>query len=121
MPKGVSSVTQQCIAAAQQMAANSSGVSNAIEEISAISRRNSASAEEMSAQVEEVVASAQSLDQMAQELQKAVSVFKLSENSQVAGVARSTSSVVAGRPPASAFHIECSRRSQRRRQHDYNH
>jgi|TARA_B100002003_G_scaffold249333_1_gene285382 methyl-accepting chemotaxis protein len=90
----VNSATQQNTAAAQEMAGSSGGVVDSIELISAISRQNSAasqemsaSAEEMSAQVEEVVASAQSLDSMAQELQKAMSVFKLSKNGQAADVA----------------------------------
>ena len=83
---GVNAVTQQNTVAAQQMAANSGGVKDSIEEISAISLQNSAaseemsaSAQEMSAQVEEVVASAQTLDEMAQELQTAVAVFKLDD------------------------------------------
>ena len=82
--ESVSSVTEQNSAAAQQMAANSTQVSQSVESIADITRENSAatqqvsaSAEEMSAQVQEVVASSQSLDEMARELKVIVGQFKL--------------------------------------------
>jgi hypothetical protein len=72
------------------MAAGSSEVTRAIENIASVSEENSAaveevsaSAEEMSAQVEEVTASAQSLAEMAEALQEVVTQFKLANQTAV--------------------------------------
>jgi methyl-accepting chemotaxis protein len=71
-------------AATEEMSANSSEVTQAIESIASVSeetapplKKSSASTEEMSAQVEEVTASAQSLAELAQNLQVLVNRFKL--------------------------------------------
>ena len=72
------------------MAANSSEISQAIENIASVSEENgaaveevSASAEEMSAQVEEVTAAASTLADMAEMLNNVVKKFKLSNNTVV--------------------------------------
>jgi hypothetical protein len=71
------------------MAAGSSEVTQAIENIASVSQENSAaveevsaSAEEVSAQVQEVHASAQSLSQMAEELRRLVAQFRLPDRDQ---------------------------------------
>ena len=83
---GVSSIVEENSAATEEMAANSTEVSEAVERISSIAQQNrsatvdvSTSADGMSAQVQEVIASAQTLDDMAKGLQEAVSVFKLDD------------------------------------------
>jgi hypothetical protein len=82
-------VVEENTASTEQMAANSTEVTEAISQIASVSEENSASveevsasAEEMGAQVEEVTASAQSLAEMAQQLQALVSQFKVAEDEQ---------------------------------------
>jgi len=76
-------------AATEEMAANSSEVTQSIENIAGISEENSASAEEVAAaveeanaQVEEITASAQSLSEMAQTLQALVAQFTLPDTQE---------------------------------------
>jgi methyl-accepting chemotaxis protein len=78
-------VVEQNAAATEQMNENSRTVSASVDSSTTIAEDNSAAAqqvsasvEEMSAQVEETLAAAQSLTDMSDEMEKAVSVFKLS-------------------------------------------
>ena len=80
----VSNVVKRNTTAAEEMAGNSSKVSQAIDNIASVSEENSAaveevsaSTEEMSAQVEEVSASAQMLMEQSKALQGVVSHFKI--------------------------------------------
>jgi len=82
----VSTVVEENTASAEQMAANSqevnqamSGIAGVAEENSASTEEVSASAEEMSAQIEEVVASAEELSALAEELREATVRFRLQE------------------------------------------
>ena len=90
----IAAIATQTNAAAGRMNLAAGIVSSSIESIAAVSQENSAAAEEvsaaseeMSAQTEEVVASAASLAAMATKLDGLVSRFKLSSDTEPAGVA----------------------------------
>lgn len=94
----VSAIVEENTASTEEMAANSSEVNYAIENIASVSQENSAaieevsaSTEEMSSQVEEVTLSAESLASMAQNLQEIVQTFKLSNKSKEEKIAEITS------------------------------
>jgi methyl-accepting chemotaxis protein len=81
----INRVVEQNAAATEQMTENSRAVSTSVgnsatiaEDNSAAAQEVSASVEEMSAQVEETLAAAQSLTDMSDEMEKSVSVFKIS-------------------------------------------
>jgi len=82
----VSTVVEENTASAEQMAANSQEVNQAMAGVAGVAEENSASveevsasAEEMSAQIEEVVASAEELSALAEELREATARFRLRE------------------------------------------
>ena len=92
---GVSCIVEQNSAATEEMAANRTQLSQAVEKVSVIAEQNraatvdvSTSAGGLSAQVQQVIASAQSLDDMAKGLQEAVSIFKLDDGRLVTSRAR---------------------------------
>ena len=81
----INTVVEQTAAATEQMIQNSKAVSGSVGSSAGIAVENSAAAqevsasvEEMSAQVEETLAAAQSLTDMSDEMEKSVSVFKIS-------------------------------------------
>ena len=81
----INTVVEQNAAATEQMIQNSKAVSGSVGSSAGIAVENSAAAqevsasvEEMSAQVEETLAAAQSLTDMSDEMEKSVSVFKIS-------------------------------------------
>jgi methyl-accepting chemotaxis protein len=83
----VSTVVEENTASAEQMAANSQEVNQAMAGVAGVAEENSASveevsasAEEMSAQIEEVVASAEELSALAEELREATAKFKVNDN-----------------------------------------
>jgi methyl-accepting chemotaxis protein len=74
------SVAEEMAAGSQQVTEAMTSVVSVAEENSASAEEVSASAEEMSAQVEEVVASSEELAQLAEQLKQAVAQFNLGEN-----------------------------------------
>ena len=81
----INTVVEQTAAATEQMIQNSKAASGSVGSSAGIAVENSAAAqevsasvEEMSAQVEETLAAAQSLTDMSDEMEKSVSVFKIS-------------------------------------------
>ena len=81
----INTVVEQNAAATEQMIQNSKAVSGSVGSSAGIAVENSAAAqevsasvEEMSAQVEETLAAAQSLTDMSDEMEKSVSVFRIS-------------------------------------------
>ena len=81
----INTVVEQNAAATEQMIQNSKAASGSVGSSAGIAVENSAAAqevsasvEEMSAQVEETLAAAQSLTDMSDEMEKSVSVFKIS-------------------------------------------
>jgi hypothetical protein len=83
-------VVEENTAVAEQMAANSQEVTEAIEGVASIAEENSAAteevsalAEEMSAQTEEVVASAEELSALAEELRVYAAQFRIEESGRV--------------------------------------
>ena len=73
----VSAVIEENTSATEEIAANSSELNQAIENIACISVENSAAAEEVSASTEEVSASVASMMEMARKLHSVVDQFKL--------------------------------------------
>jgi len=99
----VEAIVAENTAAAEESAASSDQVLQAMGEISAISEENSASAEqvsasseEVSAQVEETGAAAESLSQMARDLRTLVSQFQLEEGQNWTAIERAAPAPLSG-------------------------
>jgi methyl-accepting chemotaxis protein len=97
----VSKAAEQNSAAAEQMVSHraqlsdsTNNVAGVTEENSAATQEMSASAEQMSAQVQQVVASSQSLSDMAKELQAAVVLFKINDDTDDGGNGKKKSNAV---------------------------